>query len=145
MKHLTQRRFVRPLIALALVFTLGLVATAAAPKASAHSVTCGSFTTSVNKAKLVAKGVTIGYGETLTDGCGSYELHGHLSAIPAGSSSQSYLLLASENDNYIGSAFFTTALQDLYLSEPLHNYSPTTPAFFDVVDFDTNVTYEAGF
>ena len=146
------RQFIsRALIALALMFTLGLVTIAAAPKVSAHASTstasaqaAGTFNTVLKKVNLVAKGKTIGYLEALTDGHGNKELHGHLSALPAGSTGPSYLLIEAQNDDYIGSAWFTTAPQDLYLSE-VPSYSTAIPTTFDIVNANTNVTYETGF
>ncbi len=143
---MNQQWTVRVLIALALAFTLGVTTFVITPKASAHALTCGAYTISLGKHNLVAKGVTIGYAEKLTDGCGNYELHGHLSTIPANTpdSNQSYLILASENDNYIGSPIFPTAPQDLYLGEP-SNFSPNNPSEFQYGTVQSGGLYTVGF
>jgi hypothetical protein len=142
----------RALAALALMFTLGLVTiAAAAPSASAHAQTPtvsaqanGTFNIVLKKVNLVAKGKTIGYLEALTDGQGNKELHGHLYALPAGSTGQSYLLLEAENDDYAASNWFSTAPQDIYLSE-VPSYSISIPTYFDIVNINTNVTYQTSF
>jgi hypothetical protein len=148
---MNRRLISRALIALALMFTLGLVTIAAAPKASAHALaptasaqTNGTFNIVLKKVDLVANGKTIGYLEALTDGQGNKELHGHLSALPAGSTGQSYLLLEAENDDYAASNWFSTAPQDIYLSE-VPSYTVTLPTFFAIVNINTNVTYQANF
>ena len=114
------RRFIsRILMALALMFTLGLVTIAAAPKASAHALTstCGNFTTSSNKTSIVINGSTVGYVESLNDACGKYELHSHLSMIPTGVASGPYHTSLEQGDGIVFSASFTTAPQDLYLPQ----------------------------
>ena len=110
---------VRALMTLALMFTLGLVTFASAPKASAASVTCGNFTTTVNRSDMVANnGVVVGYGETLTDGCGNYEQHGHLAVTPIDGHAGPYsLLLETEQGFTAVSPFVTTAPADIYLPE----------------------------
>ena len=148
---MNRRLISRALIALALMFTLGLVTIAATPKVSAHASTptasaqtAGTFNIVLKKVNLVAKGKTIGYLEALADKHGNKELHGHLSALPAGSTGQSYLLLEAQNDDYAASNWFSTAPQDIYLSE-VPSYTVAIPTYFDIVNIKTNVIYETGF
>jgi hypothetical protein len=149
---LMNRRLIsRALTALALMFTVGFATmAAAAPNASASALACGSFTTVLHRVDLVAQGATIGYGETLTDGCGNYELHGHLAALPAGSTGQYYLDLTSGNGAYVASNFFTAAPQDIYLNESTAQtaqrpFSPTTTTTnFYLLNYNSTIRYSTG-
>ena len=127
---MNKRWISRAMMALTLMFILGLATIAAAPKASAYaitstdsaqSLTCGPFVPvkPADRSNFIANGVKIGYGNVLTDGCGDYEAHVHLSKLPAAPGP--YVLYLAQGYNQILTQI-STAPKDVYLTNVFAGY-----------------------
>ena len=87
-------------------------------------------------ANLVVDGATIGYVETLTDGCGNYEQYAHASV------NRPFGLIIMNGDNFAESSYSGTT-QDVYLS--LQYGGNPNYGFLEIQFLDTGALNYAGF
>jgi hypothetical protein len=120
-----------------------ITTTAVASAASAQALSCGAFTTSLEKANTVVNGDTVGYVEILTDGCNNYEEHGHLGQTPVGDYAGPFELVVMAGNGAVNGTTISTAPADVFLSLP--STGSSIPAWFDIHVVNTDVNYITSF
>lgn len=142
---MTERWWIRLVIALAMMIAVGLATTATASPVSAQTFTCGSVTTSLEQANAVVNGVTVGYVELLTDGCGTYEVHGHLEQDPGGYTGPFDLTVLAGGFTYSAQMRANTAPADVYTPAFTWQTSAGLSAWYDIHVTNTDINYETQF